>query len=80
MVVTNRYNRVYVKLNSSDLTAGLGSIKNVYKKFSPDRPFDYTFLNEDSTSFTGQSKKPAQFSITLHGSLFLFPALGCSAW
>jgi len=22
-------------------------VKNVYNKFSPDRPFDYTFLNED---------------------------------
>ena len=47
MVVADRYNRVYVKLNAGDLTGAVGSVKDVYKKFSPDRPFDYTFLNED---------------------------------
>ena len=47
MIAANRYNRVYVKLNSGDLTAAVGAVNDVYKKFSPDRPFDYTFLNED---------------------------------
>ena len=47
MVAANRYNRVYVKLNSGDLTAAVGAVNDVYKKFSPDRPFDYTFLNDD---------------------------------
>ena len=46
-VVANYYNRVYLKLNAGDLTGAVGSVKDVYKKFSPDRPFDYTFLNED---------------------------------
>ena len=47
MIAANRYNRVYVKLNSGDLTAAVGAVNDVYKKFSPDRPFDYTFLNQD---------------------------------
>ena len=47
MVAANRYNWVYVKLNSGDLTGAVGAVKDAYKKFSPDRPFDYTFLNED---------------------------------
>ena len=47
MVVASRYNWIYVKLDAGDPTGAMSSVKDVYKKFSPDRPFDYTFLNED---------------------------------
>jgi hypothetical protein len=41
------HNRVYVKLENGDLQKTLSSVESVYKKISPENPFEYTFLNDD---------------------------------
>ncbi len=41
------FNEIVVKLNKENIHENIKSIEKVYKKFIPDRPFDYTFLDED---------------------------------
>ncbi len=36
-----------VRLGSNDLTGGLEKVKSIWKELYPDKPFDYSFLNED---------------------------------
>jgi putative ABC transport system permease protein len=36
-----------VKISSNDVTGGLDKIKNIWKELNPNRPFDYSFLDED---------------------------------
>lgn len=36
-----------VRLGSNDLTGGLEKVKSIWKELYPDKPFDYSFLDED---------------------------------
>ncbi|GIL22972.1 MAG: ABC transporter permease [Bacteroidota bacterium] len=36
-----------VKVTAGDVTAGLDRVKAIWKELFPDKPFDYTFLDED---------------------------------
>jgi len=36
-----------VRLKSKDLAGGLGKVKSIWMELFPDKPFDYTFLDED---------------------------------
>ncbi|MCE7863873.1 MAG: ABC transporter permease [Bacteroidetes bacterium CHB5] len=36
-----------VKVTAGDVTAGLDRVKAIWKELYPDKPFDYTFLDED---------------------------------
>lgn len=36
-----------VRLGSNDLTGGLEKVKGIWKELYPDKPFDYSFLDED---------------------------------
>ena len=38
---------ISVRLNPGTLNDQVKGVENVYKKFNPDRPFEYTFLNDD---------------------------------
>ncbi|HEU5289078.1 MAG TPA: FtsX-like permease family protein, partial [Cyclobacteriaceae bacterium] len=36
-----------VKVSSADVSGGLEKVKSIWKELNPNRPFDYTFLDED---------------------------------
>ena len=36
-----------VKISSRDMAAGLEKVKSIWKEVNPNKPFDYTFLDED---------------------------------
>lgn len=36
-----------VKISASDVPAGLEKVKEIWKELNPNKPFDYTFLDED---------------------------------
>ena len=36
-----------VKVSANDVTAGLARVREIWKELYPDKPFDYTFLDED---------------------------------
>ena len=39
--------QISIKLNTGNVSEQLKSVEAVFKKFTPDRPFDYTFLEDD---------------------------------
>jgi len=41
------YNYIFVRINSDSIPQTMASIERVWKKFSPDTPFNGSFLNED---------------------------------
>ncbi len=47
MVNPNQYGRISVKLSGNNLPATLAVVENTWKKFLPEVPYDYTFLDEN---------------------------------
>jgi len=43
----DNFSEVAVKMKNGDLIQHVKAIEKVFKKFSPDRPFEYTFLDQD---------------------------------
>jgi putative ABC transport system permease protein len=41
------YYEIAVQLNPGNLPEQVRRVESIYKKFNPDRPFEYSFLNED---------------------------------
>jgi putative ABC transport system permease protein len=50
MRLTSSPSVIAVKINSADVTAALAGIRAVWKKFAPDQPIRYTFLDDDFAS------------------------------
>lgn len=50
MRLTSSPSVVAVKINSADVHTTIGDITTVWKKFAPDQPIRYTFLDEDFAS------------------------------
>ncbi len=46
-VVPTWLNRVYVKIEPGRITDGVAAVERVFKKFSPDRPFEFSFLDDE---------------------------------
>jgi putative ABC transport system permease protein len=42
----NFYNRISVKLSGSNLSSALAGVERVWKKYLPDTPYDYSFLDD----------------------------------
>jgi putative ABC transport system permease protein len=43
----NNYGRISVKISGSDIPGALSSIESTWKKFLPDAPYQFTFLDEN---------------------------------
>jgi putative ABC transport system permease protein len=49
--------QISIKLNNGNVPEQLRAIEAVFKKFTPDRPFDYTFLEDDiEKTYTTESR------------------------
>src|SRR6202000_1478613 len=48
---------VAVKVNSGDMKAAMAGITGVWKKFAPDQPIRYTFLDEDFANMYADLKR-----------------------
>ena len=46
LVLPNNLNAISIKLSSADLSNSLAFVEKTWKKFLPETPFSYTFLNE----------------------------------
>jgi len=42
-----RFNYLIIKLHSTDIRGSLSALRNIYKAYNPDFPFDFHFLDED---------------------------------
>jgi putative ABC transport system permease protein len=59
-VIGNYWQNNYtVKLSSTDIKGTIGSIEKLWKKYAPDRPFQYSFLDE---TFAGLYKSEERFN------------------
>ena len=45
-VLPTRYGRISIKLAGSDITGSIGVVEKTWKKYLPEVPFDYNFLDE----------------------------------
>jgi putative ABC transport system permease protein len=63
-----------VRLNGTQLPAEIGSLQATWKKYVPDRPFDYHFLDEDYDHLYQTEQRTSQL-FTLFSALAIFLAL-----
>jgi putative ABC transport system permease protein len=63
-----------VRLNGTQLPAEIGSLQTTWKKYVPDRPFDYHFLDEDYDHLYQTEQRTSQL-FTLFSALAIFLAL-----
>ena len=63
-----------VRLNGTQLPAEIGSLQATWKKYVPDRPFDYHFLDEDYDRLYQTEQRTSQL-FTLFSALAIFLAL-----
>ena len=63
-----------VRINGAQLPAEIDRLQSTWKKFVPDRPFDYHFLDEDYNSLYQTEQRTGQL-FTLFSTLAIFLAL-----
>jgi len=63
-----------VRINGAQLPAEIDRLQTTWKKFVPDRPFDYHFLDEDYNSLYQTEQRTGQL-FTLFSTLAIFLAL-----
>jgi putative ABC transport system permease protein len=63
-----------VRINGAQLPAEIGGLQATWKKFVPDRPFDYHFLDEDYDRLYKTEQRTGQL-FTLFSALAIFLAL-----
>ncbi|HSU27696.1 MAG TPA: FtsX-like permease family protein, partial [Chitinophagaceae bacterium] len=57
------YSRISVKIAGADMPAALGHIEKTWKKFLPDTPYEYTFLDENfSRLYDAETKQRTLFT------------------
>jgi putative ABC transport system permease protein len=63
-----------VRINGAQLPAEIDRLQTTWKKFVPDRPFDYHFLDEDYNSLYQTEQRTSQL-FSLFSTLAIFLAL-----
>jgi putative ABC transport system permease protein len=67
------YNRISVKLSGSNIPASLSYIENTWKKYLPDTPYQYSFLDENFAKLYDAEQKQKTLLI-IFASLAIFIA------
>lgn len=47
LIEAEQYNKLFIKINTDNITQSLNEIENVWKTIVPERPFVYSFMDED---------------------------------
>jgi putative ABC transport system permease protein len=68
------YNSLSVKISGANLKEGLAHIESVWNKFLPQRPYEYTFLDERFAALYEREQKQSQL-FTIFSVLAIF--IGC---
>lgn len=69
----NNYGRVSVKISGSDVPAAAAHIEKIWKKFLPETPYEYTFLDENFANLY-QAEQRQKILFTLFACLAIFIA------
>ncbi len=75
----NSYNIVSVKINSSNMASALTSIETVWKKFSPNQPIRYSFLDESYARMYDDVQRMGRIFISAAGLAIIVACLGLFA-
>ncbi len=78
-VLGNNSNIVSVKVNSSSTSSVIQSIDGIWKKFSPNQPIRYTFLNESFARMYDDVQRMGRIFISAAGLAIIVACLGLFA-
>lgn len=67
---------ISIKLNPGDRPQQLKEVEAVFKKFTPDRPFDYTFLEDDIQKNYADENRTGKIFIYFSGLAIFISCLG----
>lgn len=70
------FNRISVKLASSNTQAGIEAIQRVWQEFMPNRPFEYEFLSMQYKDLYDSEQQQSQLFIIFAGLAILIACLG----
>lgn len=69
-------NLVVAKINTGDITSALGSMSAAWEKLVPQRPFDYTFVNEEFGALYAAEQRSMRIFTTFSFLAILIACLG----
>ena len=69
----NNYGRVSIKVGGSNITAALSQIESTWKKFLPDTPYQYSFLDENFEKLYNAEEKQKTL-LTIFACIAIFIA------
>ena len=72
------FNNLSIKIGGNNISAALAYFERTWKKYLPETPADYTFLDETFASCTNQNKNRLSYLPCLPVSLFLLHVLAYS--
>jgi putative ABC transport system permease protein len=78
-ILGNNSNIVSVKVNTSSMRSVTHSIEEIWKKFSPNQPIRYTFLNESFARMYDDVQRMGRIFITAAGLAIVVACLGLFA-
>ncbi len=78
-VLGNNSNIVAVKVNTSSMSSMVQSIDRIWKKFSPNQPIRYTFLNESFARMYDDVQRMGRIFISAAGLAIIVACLGLFA-
>jgi len=68
----NNYGRISIKISGSDIASALGKIEKTWKKFLPETPYQYNFLDENFTKlYQAEERQKSLFSIFACLAIFI---------
>ncbi|HKP33136.1 MAG TPA: FtsX-like permease family protein, partial [Chitinophagaceae bacterium] len=68
----NGYGRISVKIAGSDMNSALACIEKTWKKFLPETPYEYTFLDENfERLYNAESRQKSLFSVFAGLAIFI---------
>jgi putative ABC transport system permease protein len=71
-----RYNWLSVKISGNNIAAGLSHLENTWKKFLPQTPFEYTFLDEHFNQLYRSEQRQGTLFTTFSGIAIFIACLG----
>ena len=71
-----RYNFLSVKISGNNITSGLAHLENTWKKFLPQTPFEYTFLDEKFDQLYRSEQRQGTLFTSFSGIAIFIACLG----
>ena len=71
-VNANRYNRISIKLSGANIASSLGFVEKTWKKFLPETPYDYSFLDERFAQlYQSEQRQKSIFTVFAFIAIFI---------